>query len=220
MKNSKFISAAVLGASLLAFAAPALAATISTQMDIGTTGSDVTTLQQTFAGDASLYPEGLVTGYFGSLSSAAVKRFQANNGIVSSGSAATTGYGRVGPATIAKFNAVYGSGTGTGLDDMAPVLSTVTVAPTTGGTSLLWNSNEPVTSTVYYSTSPLTLHEVNAGAPGVTGTNVLSMSTALNSSGSVQLSGLSAHTTYNYVVVATDAAGNVSITWPTTFTTN
>ncbi|MCX6820027.1 MAG: peptidoglycan-binding domain-containing protein [Candidatus Adlerbacteria bacterium] len=216
MKNKLTVLAASI--SMLALAAPALAATISTQMDIGSRGSDVTTLQQTFAGDASLYPEGLVTGYFGSLSAAAVKRFQANNGIVSSGSAASTGYGRVGPSTIAKFNAVYGSGTSA--DDMAPFLSSVAVAPTNSGTTLLWNSNEPVTSIVYYSTSPLTLHEVMSGAPGVTGNNVLSMSASLNSSNSVQLSNLSSHTTYYYVVVATDTSGNVSITLPSTFTTN
>ena len=51
-----------------------------------------------------VYPEGLVTGYFGLLTEAAVKRFQVKYGIVSSGTPETTGYGRVGAFTRAKLN--------------------------------------------------------------------------------------------------------------------
>ncbi len=67
---------------------------------LGMEGADVTALQQFLARDPAIYPEGKVTGYFGALTEAAVKRFQAKNGIVSSGTPSTTGYGRVGPKTI------------------------------------------------------------------------------------------------------------------------
>lgn len=64
-------------------------------------------LQKDLARDPSLYPEGLVTGYFGPLTLKAVQRFQTKYGIVSSGTSVTTGYGRVGPRTRAKLNELY-----------------------------------------------------------------------------------------------------------------
>ena len=65
----------------------------------GSTGEDVTRLQQFLALDPSIYPEGLVTGYFGTLTEAAVARWQTRHNIVSSGSPETTGYGQYGPRT-------------------------------------------------------------------------------------------------------------------------
>ncbi len=61
----------------------------------GASGDDVRKLQEFLAGDKKLYPEGLVTGYFGSLTEAAVKRWQARHDIES--------LGIVGPKTIFKF---------------------------------------------------------------------------------------------------------------------
>ena len=68
--------------------------------------SDVSNLQNALKTDSSVYPEGLVTGYFGSATLRAVQRFQEKYGIASSGQ---PGYGNVGPATRAKLNALYGS---------------------------------------------------------------------------------------------------------------
>ena len=73
----------------------------------GVRGNEVKTLQEFFARSPDIYPEGLVTGYFGPLTEVAVKRFQVKYGIVSSGTAATTGYGLVGPRTRAKLNELY-----------------------------------------------------------------------------------------------------------------
>ncbi|PIW91858.1 MAG: hypothetical protein COZ89_02970, partial [Candidatus Nealsonbacteria bacterium CG_4_8_14_3_um_filter_37_23] len=61
---------------------------------------EVKTLQEFLktppAGGPDIYPEGLVTGYFGSLTEKAVKKFQEKNGIEP--------IGTVGPKTRAKIN--------------------------------------------------------------------------------------------------------------------
>lgn len=65
----------------------------------GEENSDIRTLQE------YLREQGLLnasaTGYFGLLTRDALRRWQANNGIVSEGDAATTGWGRFGPRTRA-----------------------------------------------------------------------------------------------------------------------
>ncbi len=219
MKKKIGLSTVALGLSALMLATPALAATISTQMDIGTRGYDVTTLQQTFATDASLYPEGLVTGYFGSLSSGAVKRFQARHSIVSSGTAASTGYGRVGPSTMATFNAVYGGGVST---PSAPIISNPALAATNNGMTVMWNTSQPATGTIYYSTLPLTVTETTGPgqSPGITGVNLQTNTVAIGTSNSVNLTNLTANTTYYYMILAVNAGGQISVTWPSTFKTN
>ena len=72
----------------------------------GVTDSQVTYLQELLSQDSELYPEGLVTGYFGPATKRAVQRFQKKYGIVSSGSS----YGLVGPQTRAKLMEVLGGG--------------------------------------------------------------------------------------------------------------
>ncbi|MBI2610692.1 peptidoglycan-binding protein [Candidatus Kaiserbacteria bacterium] len=67
----------------------------------GMSGADVTALQAFLAADPRIYPEGTISGYFGALTQAAVQRFQARAGIVSSGTPDTTGYGSIGPMTRA-----------------------------------------------------------------------------------------------------------------------
>ncbi|HEY4510500.1 MAG TPA: peptidoglycan-binding protein, partial [Candidatus Paceibacterota bacterium] len=80
------------------------------------TGGEVSKLQQFLAGDASLYPEGLVTGFFGPATERAVQRLQTKHGIISSGSPDTTGYGFVGPQTraVLQKEGVCGGGGGGG----------------------------------------------------------------------------------------------------------
>lgn len=73
----------------------------------GSRGNAVSNLQRALKADSSIYPEGLVTGYFGPLTENAIRRFQAKHNIVSSGDANTTGYGAVGPRTNAKLNNVF-----------------------------------------------------------------------------------------------------------------
>ena len=79
--------------------------------DTGSNG-EVTRLQQFLVSQgASIYPEALVTGYFGPATERAVKRFQAAQGIVSSGTPESTGYGAVGPSTRAKIRTLTGCAT-------------------------------------------------------------------------------------------------------------
>lgn len=90
----------------------------------GMENAEVKMLQEKLAMDPTVYPEGLTTGYFGPLTEGAVKKFQAKQGIVSSGTPSTTGYGLVGPKTRAKLNAMYCTST-------TPVVTpTGTVVPT------------------------------------------------------------------------------------------
>ncbi|MES2134977.1 MAG: peptidoglycan-binding domain-containing protein [Patescibacteria group bacterium] len=69
----------------------------------GATGGQVTMLQKFLAADSSIYPEGSITGYFGPATERAVQRWQVQNGVVSSGSPETNGYGVVGSMTRAAF---------------------------------------------------------------------------------------------------------------------
>jgi len=72
--------------------------TILRHLSYGAHGNDVSDLQRFLAQDASIYPEKIVSGFFGSLTQAAVQRFQARYAIVSSGTP-ESGYGVVGPLT-------------------------------------------------------------------------------------------------------------------------
>src|SRR3989338_2960466 len=70
-------------------------------MKRGSSGEDVRRLQQFLARDPGVYPEGQVSGTYGPLTEVAVKRWQVKFNIVTSGNTDTTGYGAVGPRTIA-----------------------------------------------------------------------------------------------------------------------
>lgn len=71
-------------------------------LTFGVKSDDVSALQE-FLSKNGYYPEGLVTGYMGALTTKAVQRFQEANGVVKAGQA---GYGNVGPATRAKLNSL------------------------------------------------------------------------------------------------------------------
>ncbi|OGG73165.1 hypothetical protein A3A38_03505 [Candidatus Kaiserbacteria bacterium RIFCSPLOWO2_01_FULL_53_17] len=99
-------------------------------LKLGSSGDDVSRLQQFLALDPSVYPEGLVTGYYGSLTEAAIKRFQCKNKIVCDGTPETTGYGVTGPRTAAILS-LQCPGGGTG-GTQAPVSGFIKVTPTSG----------------------------------------------------------------------------------------
>lgn len=196
-------------------------AAITTQLELGSRGADVTELQTYLAADASIYPSGLITGYFGPLTQAAVQRFQAAQGIVNSGTPATTGYGRVGPMTMARINALMGSGSTQIYWDTVPVLSPVNVQSSRTSATVTWSSNEATQGQVYYDTVPLRADEATGPhqVPYVSGTlaiDVVGMQTAH----SVTIQNLAPNTQYYYLVRTIDSAGNITMTWPTTFRTS
>lgn len=65
---------------------PSKTETLAVGMGIGSSGDSVTRLQQILARDSSVYPEGLITGYFGELTEAALKKFQSINSLPETGS--------------------------------------------------------------------------------------------------------------------------------------
>ena len=71
---------------------------LSRNLSRGMKGSDVTSLQQ-FLISQKLLASDSATGFFGSMTENAIKQFQSKNGIASSGTPNTTGYGAAGPKT-------------------------------------------------------------------------------------------------------------------------
>ncbi len=95
---------AVLRAQLPQTAAPQSGAAscpdLSRNLSRGSRGEDVRQLQQ-FLISQNLLAADSATGFFGSFTERAIQQWQSRNGIVSSGTPATTGYGAVGPRTRA-----------------------------------------------------------------------------------------------------------------------
>jgi len=75
---------------------------LTRQLQEGMQGNDIRTLQQMLATDAEIYPEGLVTGYFGPMTKRAVQKFQQRAGIDQ--------VGRVGPQTLSRINQIFQEG--------------------------------------------------------------------------------------------------------------
>ncbi len=92
------------------------------------TNGEVSKLQQFLAKDSAIYPEGLVTGYFGSLTKAAVKRWQTKNGI--------SALGLVGPVTRGAIKQ-----------------ATVVIAPPVASTTVTYSQSPSTTSTASVSAS-------------------------------------------------------------------
>lgn len=192
--------------------------TINSQLDPGENNADVTSLQTFLKDNASVYPEGLVTGYFGSLTTLAVNRFQALYGFEQAS--------RVGPLTRDKINSLIDgggwAGGNTSSDLAGPSIFNVTKSVSSNQATFAWNTNETAQGKIFYYTSPIRMNEGDINSVGFGSTNGF---TATGNNGAqmsqqITLSSLQANTLYYYVVVATDAQGNVSVVGPNnTFTT-
>ncbi len=198
-------------------------AAITSSLDVGSTGTQVRELQTYLATNASIYPQGLVTGYFGALTQAAVQRFQAAQGLVSSGTPATTGYGRVGPITMARLNSLMGSApvVSSGTWDTVPILSGVSTLVSLNSVTFTWYSNEPTQGQLYWSPSLIQADEATGPGqiPYVSGTQASSGAGYLTTH-NVTVSGLQPNTIYHYLIRGIDAGGNISIIWPSSVRTN
>lgn len=213
-KKIGFVSSIAL---LVAFTlTPAFAYTmVQSQLDLGETNSDVTSLQTFFKDNSAIYPEGLVTGYFGSLTKSAVMRFQAQYGLDQ--------VGRVGPMTRDKINDLITTGGWTMADISGPAFFNVIRSQTSNSSTFTFNTNEGTNVRVVYNTSPQMFNEgdIHSNGFGAIGGYSVSDTNGMNTSHSVTVSNLNSNTTYYYTVIATDASGNVSVWGPNnTFRTN
>lgn len=201
-----FISATFFVAPLLALAfilpLNANAALLTRQLDLGMTNSDVTSLQTFLAANTTIYPEGIVSGYFGELTAAAVSRFQTANGLAA--------VGRVGPLTLAAINTQMGGAVPvTGADVWAPTIYPETVTVGQNSATISWTTSDAARSRVMYGTSWPFLYAV---APSVS-------SAGFNATSNITLNGLQPKTTYYYVLESVDGPGNIMWTVAKSFMT-
>lgn len=216
------------------------------QLRVGMSGDDVKTLQEALATDCEIYPEGLVTGYFGSLTEKAVKKFQEKLNLDQTGN--------VGPQTLAKINELLKVGAGKsgkvppGLliapgirkklgfqpqplpgqvlpPGICKKLGSATSTPDTTPPVI---SSVEATSTLATSTTITWLTNENAMSevwydivtPVVMATSTPFVSSSdLVLSHSIILPDLTASTTYYYFVSSTDGAGNTATSTESSFTT-
>lgn len=200
---------ALLVGSLVGSLARADAQTVNTQLDFGVHSNEVAKLQSFLAKSGVIYPEGIVSGYYGPLTQKAVMQFQTSYDLPQ--------VGRVGPLTMAKINELITSGLG--LDVNAPVITGVTLQTARYGASVTWATNEMANGAVYYDAHPLVATEAAAmrAMPYVSGS--VASNVAMGSVQSVMLQNLQPGTTYHYVIRSTDASGNMTFTWPAAFRT-
>ncbi len=197
---------------------PVVTTAFTMEMSLGMSGQQVSQLQAFLATNPSIYPQGLVTGYFGALTRAAVMRFQSFYGIPA--------VGRVGPLTLAQLNLLIAQGslpggaTGSVSDVVAPAINNLTVSASANIATVTWSNNEIATGKVFYSSFPLQAQEQSAPSvlPIISGTAVDSTATNLYSH-SVLLSNLTPNTVYYFIVMAVDQSGNVTVTLMNTFKT-
>lgn len=208
-----FVSAATLLAVIFVFSAtvPKAQAALSGQLGLGSKGNNVTQLQEFLATNSSIYPEGLVTGYFGPMTAAAVVQFQAAYDIPQAG--------RVGPMTLDKINAVMAAGFG--LDVNGPDMTGTYLQPSRTAATIGWNTNEAARGQVYYDVNPIRSDEStgHAQAAYVSGTQATTDSNVHNTQ-AINVQNLQPNTLYYYMTRSIDNSGNVSMTMPNTFRTS
>lgn len=196
------ISSLLLAVIVIAPALSARAVEFTRDLAVGSTGTDVSNLQIFLRADGTVYPEKLVTGYFGPLTRQAVMRFQAKNGIAS--------VGRVGPITRAAINAQQLGGTGGADDISAPIISLTSGTSTQNTLRVTWVTNEETFGRVMYGTSWPFLY---ATAPSIGSAN------GFSTAHTVTVPNLSGNAQYYYVIESKDAAGNTSYTLSTSIRT-
>jgi hypothetical protein len=97
----------------------------------GMSGDDVAALQTILASDPTIYPQGNVSGYYGKLTSEALKKFQKKHGIEAVGYA--------GPKTLKKLNEVIKE---LGLAQVRDIVNSATTTPITGQPTIAYKGNK------------------------------------------------------------------------------
>ncbi|MDD4409993.1 MAG: peptidoglycan-binding domain-containing protein [Candidatus Pacebacteria bacterium] len=178
---------------------------------VGSRGQDVTDLQTFLASNKNIYPEGLITGYYGSLTAKAVSQFQLAYDIQPVGS--------VGPVTLAKMNEVINAGRG--VDIYAPAIYNRYADKTNKTATFSWSTNEMAKGKIFYSTMPFSMIENTRSftEPTISGGSVMAVNNYASSQG-ITISGLSPNTKYYYIIESIDQSGNVNITNTNVLVTN
>lgn len=161
-------------------------AQISSTLSFGSRGNDVTLLQA-FLIQKGLLPQGSATGYFGAQTRLAVQQFQSSQGIVSSGSEATTGFGAVGMRTRAAIAAGCAGNTYTppSSTTVQPVTSLpscpkIAVPPCQGGTLISLGADTNHCSLGYVCQLPLGSNCPAVSMPVCSGGTLVSNGTDYN----------------------------------------
>lgn len=196
----------------LSFAGVALAQVnsgLTSELSLGSKGSQVTTLQSFLSGDQKIYPAGILSGYFGPLTANAVSQFQLYAGLPM--------VGRVGPLTLARINSILNS-VGV-LDTNAPVNTNLNISVGRSEAAINWQTNELSQGKVFYDTKPIISLETSQPAtqPFISGS--VSGESTIGFNHSLSLTGLNPDTTYYLVIESVDRSGNVSLVINKTFTT-
>ncbi len=175
-----------------------------TVLKLGSRGGAVTALQEQLKGISGVYPEALITGYFGTLTEKAVKRLQAQNDLEQ--------VGFVGPKTRELLLKLSTNQMDSGMNDrkVAPqILEVNSMVTSTTTAYVFWTTNKYTTSDFYYanstplaSTTPLKISDSN-----------------MSFTHSVNISGLVPNTTYYYMIKINDNRGNPATTTERSFTT-
>ncbi len=219
---------------------------LARQLTLGMSGEDVKTLQELLATDPSIYPEGIVSGYFGVLTAKAVKRFQEKVGLEQ--------VGNVGPKTLERIRQILTEGAGNsgkvppGLLVAPGILKKLdfTPAPLPGqklppGIDKKYNSNGgnpgdttapsisglsvssigTTTATISFATNELTRTVLWFGTltPVATSTAGKMEINIASTTHKYVLTNLASSTTYYYKVEARDASGNTATSTETSFAT-
>lgn len=181
---------------------------INAQVEYGSRGDNVVRLQTFLAANTSVYPEGLITGFYGALTEKAVRAFQELYNIAA--------VGRVGPITLAKINALINTNTWGDKSLRAPTLSQVTKNVGRDAVTFSWNTDEPTTAKVFYDENFVQMDWGNIDSSNLrslTGSIALGDG-VLRTNNTISILGLKPNTTYHYILVATDSDGNVSVFSP------
>lgn len=199
-------------------------------LSLGISGDDVRRLQQFLTKDRTIYPEGVISGYFGPLTERAVKKWQEKHGIEQ--------VGRIGSKSLAKLNELRTIGAGkSGI--IPPGLLTAPgiqqrLATTTGVTTTIPITTSTATTTVQITTSTATTAQIITTTtsvyvyvpPAQTQTTVQTSATTTSATSTATSTVTSTTTTTPPIFIVTSpnggeqwTAGNTyTITWTATST--
>ena len=183
---------------------------LSSQLDVGSTGPDVTTLQTLLASNPLIYPQALITGYYGPLTQTAVTQFQIGYGLPA--------VGRVGPQTLDLINQLIANGDTT-LDVSAPIVTDLKVVPSSTTATITWSTNENASGSVHYDIFPISFTEVSAAHQEPLTSGTLISETTSGMWHSITITGLTPGHLYYFSTESRDTTGNVSVTLSQSFMT-